>query len=65
MSAKKLFKELKDNQIKGDTDKCHSILNTRRFKSGQIGNSLIKSSHTEKLLDVNFNDELVLAKSLS
>ena len=28
MSAEKLFKRFKDNQMKGNTDKCHLILGT-------------------------------------
>ena len=28
MSAEKLFKRFKDNQMKGNTDKCHPILGT-------------------------------------
>ena len=28
ISAEKLFKRFKDNQMKGNTDKCHLILST-------------------------------------
>ena len=45
--------------VKGITDTCNS-LNTKykRFKSNPTGNSLIKTSISEKILCVKFNHEL-------
>ena len=50
ISAEKLFKRLKHNQRKGNTNKCHLILNTGYSNQVQVGNSLIKDGLSEKTL---------------
>ena len=44
VSAEKLFKWFSDNQMKGNTDKCHLIMSTEDAPELQIGNSWIKTS---------------------
>ena len=58
ISAKKLFKCFKYNQIKDNTEKCHLMLSAGDSNQIQIGNSLIKGSLCEKILCVKFDDKL-------
>ena len=46
--AEKLFKWLKHNQEKGNTYRCHLILNTGYSSQVQVGNSMIKGGLYEK-----------------
>ena len=46
--AEKLFKWLKHNQEKGNTYRCHLILNTGYSNQVQVGNSMIKGGLYEK-----------------
>ena len=54
-SAENLFKWFSDNQMKGNTDKCHMIMSTENVPELQIGDSLIKTSSWEKLLGVKID----------
>ena len=56
--AEKLFKWFSDNQIKGNTVKCHLIMSTENAPELQIGDSLIKTSSREKLLGVKIDYKL-------
>ena len=42
LSAEKLFRWFCDNQMKGNTDKCHLIMNTNNTPQLKAGDSLIK-----------------------
>ena len=58
VSAKKLFQWFSDNQMKGNTDKCHLIMSTNNATELQIGDSSIKTSNCEKLLGVKIDYKL-------
>ena len=51
-SSKQLFKWFSDNQMKSNSDKCHLIVSTNDTTEIQIGDFVIKSRSTEKLLGV-------------
>ena len=57
-SSKQLFKWFSDNQMKSNSDKCHLIVSKNDTTEIQIGDSVIKSSSTEKLLGVNIDCKL-------
>ena len=57
-SSKQLFKWFSDNQMKSNSDKCHLIVSTNGTTEIQIGDSVIKSSSTEKVLGVNIDCKL-------
>ena len=44
--------------MKGNTDKCHLIVSTDELIEIRVGESLIKSSTCEKLLDVKIGNKL-------
>ena len=58
VSEKKLFQWFSDNQMKGNTDKCHLIMSANSATELQIGDSLIKTSNCEKLLGVKIDYKL-------
>ena len=41
-SSKKLFQWLSDNQMKGNTEKCHFIMSTDQYATFQLGDSIIE-----------------------
>ena len=55
VSAKKLFRWFTDKEMKGNSDKCHLIMITNNAKEIQVGESLIKTSNYEKLLDIKID----------
>ena len=57
-SSKQLFKWFYDNQMKSNSDKCRLIVSTNDTTEIQIGDFVIKSSSTEKLLGVNIDCKL-------
>ena len=57
-SAEKLFQWFSDNQMKGNTDKCHLIVSIDEPIEILVGESLIKNSTCEKLLGVKIDDKL-------
>ena len=57
-SSKQLFKWFSDNKMKSNSDKCHLIVSTNDTTEIQIGDFVIKSSSTEKLLGVNIDCKL-------
>ena len=44
--------------MKSNSDKCHLIVSTNDTTEIQIGDSVIKSSSTEKLLGANINNKI-------
>ena len=57
-SSKKLFQWLSDNQMKGNTEKCHLIMSTDQSVNFQLGGSLIERSDCEKMLGVKIDYKL-------
>ena len=57
-SSKKLFQWLSDNQMKGNTEKCHLIMSTDQTVNFQFGGSLIERSDCEKMLGVKIDYKL-------
>ena len=60
-SAEKRFRWFPDNQMKGNTDKCHLIMSTNNTPELKVGDSLIKTSTCEQLLDVKIDYKLYVA----
>ena len=58
LSAEKRFHWFSDNQMKGNTDKCHLIMSTNNTPELKVGDSLIKTSTCEKLLGVKIDYKL-------
>ena len=59
-SSKKLFQWLSDNQMKGNTEKCHLIMSTNKSFNFQLGGSLIERSDCEKMLGLKLITNLIL-----
>ena len=57
-AAAKLFKWFSDNQMKGNTDKCHLLLKKDESSEIHTGDSIIKSSTCEKLLGIKIDPKL-------
>ena len=57
-SLKKLFQCLSDNQMKGNTEKCHLIMSTDQSVNFQPGGSLIERSDYEKISGVKIDYKL-------
>ena len=57
-SANELFNWFADNQMKGNTDKCHLITSTKDAPNIQVGQSFIETSNCEKLLGINIDCKL-------
>ena len=57
-AAANLFKWFSDNQMKGNTDKYHSLLSKDESSEIHIGDSVIESSNCEKLLDIKIDSKL-------
>ena len=56
--AAKRFKWFSDNQMKGNTDKCHLLLSKNEFTEIHIGDFIIESSTYKKLLGIKINSKL-------
>ena len=54
----KLLKWFRDNQTKGNTDKCHFLLSKDESSEIHIGDSIIESSTCEKLLGIKIDSKL-------
>ena len=54
-SLEKLLQWFFDNQMQGNTDKCHLIVSVDEPIETRVGESLIKNSTCEKLLGVKIN----------
>ena len=57
-AAANLFKWFSDNQMKGNTDKYHSLLSKHESSEIHIGDAVIESSNCEKLLDIKIDSKL-------
>ena len=56
-SFERLFKWFSDNQMQGNSGKCHLILSANEPPKIQIGESLIESTNCEKLLGVKIDSK--------
>ena len=65
LSVEKLFRWFSDNQMKGNTDKCHLIMITNNAPELKVGDSLIKTSSYEKLLGVKTDYKLTFNNHLA
>ena len=63
--AKEIFKWFKDNEMQGNTDKCHVLISTSQKLHVNIGTSQIENSKYEKLLGVNIDSKLSFEKHLN
>ena len=61
-SSEKLFKWFSDNQMQGNSGKCHLILSTNEPAQMQIGKSPIESTNYEKLPGVKIDSKLSFNK---
>ena len=57
-AAAKLFKWFSENQVTGNTDKCHLLLSKDESSEIHIGDSIIESSNCEKLLGIKIDPKL-------
>ena len=57
-TAGKLSKWFSDNQMMGNTDKCHLLLTKDKSSQIHIGDSIIESSTCEKLLGIKIDSKL-------
>ena len=57
-ALEKLFKRFSDNQMKGNTDKCHLLLSKDESSEIHAGDSIIESSTCEKLLGIKIDSKL-------
>ena len=60
-----VFNWFRNNQMKGNEDKCHIVLSTHENVHVNIGTSQIKNSHTEKLLGVKVDCDLKFEEHIS
>ena len=58
-TAGKLSKWFSDNQMMGNTDKCHLLLTKDKSSEIHIGDSIIESSTCEKLLGIKIDSKLL------
>ena len=58
LSAEKSLRWFSDNQMKGNTDKCHLIMSINNTPELKVGDSLIKTSTCENLLGVKIDYKL-------
>ena len=61
----KLFNWFKDNNLKGNPDKCHLFLNEIDDVSVEINEFKISNSNSEKLLGIKFDNKLTFDEHLS
>ena len=57
-AAAKLFKWFSDNQMRGNTDKCHLLLSKDESCETHIADSIIEGSTCEKLLGIKIDSKL-------
>ena len=60
--SKKFFKWFSDNQMQGNSGKCHLIISTNEPAKIQIGEFLIASTNCEKLLGIKIDSKLSFDK---
>ena len=64
-SSEKLFQWFSDNQLKGNTDKCHSIVSSDDPTEIQVRESVIKKTTCEKLLGIKIDNKLTFDEHIS
>ena len=64
-AAEILFTWFKINQMKGNEDKCHIVLNAHGDIHGKIGTSHVKNSCSERLLGVKIDSGLNFLEQIS
>ena len=64
-SSEKLFQWFSDNQLKGNTDKCHLIVSSDDPTEMKVGESVIKNNTGEKLLGINIDNKLTFDEHIS
>ena len=57
-AAEIVFTWFKNNQMKGNEDKCHVVLSTHEDMPVKIGTTHIKNSCSEKLLGLKIDSDL-------
>ena len=57
-SSKELCQWLSDNEMKGNTEKCHLIMSTDQSVNFQLGGSFLKRNGCEKMLGVKIDYKL-------
>ena len=57
-AAAKFFKRFSDNQMRGNTDKCHLLVSKDESSEIHIGDSVIESSTCQKLLGIKIGPKL-------
>ena len=62
--SEKFFKSFCDNQMQGNSGKCHVIISTIESAQIQIGESPIESTNCEKLLGVKIDSKLSFDKHI-
>ena len=63
--AKEIFIWFKDNEMQGNTNKCHVLIRTSQKLHVNIGISQIENSKYDKLLGVNIDSKLSFEKHLN
>ena len=61
----RLFKWFSNNQIKTNKDKCHLPLSNEERVTIKIGETEIKSSNSEKLLEIKIDEKLTFNEHLN
>ena len=64
-SSEKLFQWFSDNQLKGNTDKCHLVISSDDPTEIQLGESVIKNTTCEMLLGIKIDDNLTFDEHLN
>lgn len=63
-SFKNVFKWFTDNEMQGNSEKCHLILTTDEPVEMQVGQSLIKRVNFEKLLRIKIDFNFTFDKHI-
>ena len=64
-SSEKLFQWFSDNQLKGNTEKCHLVVSSDDPTEIQVGESVIKNTTCEKLLGIKIDNKLTFDEHIS
>ena len=64
-SSEKLFQLFSDNELKGNTNKCHLIVSSDNPTEIQVLESLIKNTTYEKLLGIKIDNKLTFDEHIS
>ena len=64
-SSEKRLQWFSDNQLKGNTNKCHLIVSSDDPTEIQVGESVIKNTTCEKLLGIKIDNKLTFDEHIS